>query len=125
MFQPAIDRHLFGLQRVFYATIARLLSIWVLAIVAFAAAPLCAQARAPIHKVPPNYPPIAKQMHITGTVVVIVTVDATGKVIKAESTSGNKLLATSAIDAVKQWKFAPGDANDTFPVSVDFGMDVN
>ena len=49
-----------------------------------------------------------------------VLVDPTGKVIKAESTSGNKLLAPSAIEAVKQWKFAPGDATDTFPVSVNF-----
>jgi TonB family protein len=125
MLQPAIDRHLFGLRRVPFATIARSLSILVLAIVAIAAAPLHAQARAAVHKVPPNYPPIARQMHITGTVVVTATVDATGKVLKAESTSGNKLLAASAIDAVKQWKFAPGDATETFPVSVNFAMDSN
>jgi TonB family protein len=64
-------------------------------------------------------------MHITGTVVVTATVDATGKVLKAESTSGNKLLSAAAIDSVKQWKFAPGDATDTFPVSVNFEMNDN
>jgi TonB family protein len=84
------------------------------------AAPLRAQERAAVHKVPPTYPPIARQMGITGTVIVTTTVDATGKVVKAESTSGNKLLAASAIDAVKQWKFAPGDGPATFPVSVNF-----
>ena len=73
----------------------------------------------------PDYPVIAKQMHITGTVVVTATVDASGKVLKAESTSGNKLLSGSAIDAVKQWKFAPGDTTDTFPVSINFAMDSN
>ncbi len=87
--------------------------------------PLHAQARAVVHKVPPSYPPLAKQMHITGTVVVTATVDPSGKVIKAESTSGNKLLSASAIDAVKQWKFAPAESTDTFPVSVSFAMDAN
>jgi protein TonB len=86
----------------------------------FAVSPMHAQERAAVHKVQPTYPPIARQLGITGVVVVTTTVDPTGKVIKAESTSGNKLLAPSAIEAVKQWKFAPGDATDTFPVSVNF-----
>jgi TonB family protein len=85
-----------------------------------AVAPLCAQERAAVHKVPPAYPAIARQMGISGTVIVTATVDASGKVIKAESTSGNKLLASAAIDAVKQWKFAPGDATATFPVTINF-----
>jgi TonB family protein len=90
------------------------------ALLPFAVKPLQAQDRSVVHKVPPVYPPIARQLGITGVVVVTTTVDATGKVIKAESTSGNKLLAPSAIDAVKQWKFAPGDGTETFPVSVNF-----
>jgi TonB family protein len=90
------------------------------ALLVFAAAPLHAQARSAVHKVSPTYPPIARQMGITGTVVVAVTVDPTGKVIKAESSSGNKLLANSAIDAVKQWKFTPADTTDTIPVAVNF-----
>lgn len=88
-----------------------------------AARPLRAQERSAVHKVPPIYPAIARQMGITGTVVVNATVDPTGKVLKAESTSGNKLLATAAIDAVKQWKFAPGDATQTFPVTINFEKD--
>jgi TonB family protein len=85
-----------------------------------ALAPLPAQERAAVRKVSPTYPPIARQMGITGTVVVTTTVDSSGKVIKAESTSGNKLLANAAIDAVKQWKFAPGDNTETFPVTINF-----
>ncbi len=91
-----------------------------LAILFLTLAPLNAQERAAVHKVAPTYPPIARQMGITGTVVVMATVDASGKVIKADSTSGNKLLATSAIEAVKQWKFAAGDGTLTFPVAVNF-----
>jgi TonB family protein len=98
----------------------RILPAGVVALLAFTAAPLHAQERSAVHKVPPTYPPIARQMGITGTVVVAVTVDPTGKVIKAESSSGNKLLANSAIDAVKQWKFTPAETTDTIPVSVNF-----
>jgi TonB family protein len=101
----------------------RLFATVAVALFAFAAAPLRAQSRPAVHKVSPTYPPIARQMGITGTVIVAATVDPAGKVIKAESSSGNKLLATSAIDAVKQWKFAPGDTTDTIPVSVTFEKD--
>ena len=103
-----------------FVNLARVLPLLALALLFFTFASLNAQERAAVHKVPPVYPPIARQLGITGVVVVTTTVDPSGKVIKAESTSGNKLLAPSAIDAVKQWKFAPRDATDTFPVSVNF-----
>ena len=103
-----------------FESLFRGLPLLALALLFFTVAPIHAQERAAIHKTPPVYPPIARQLGITGVVVVNTTVDPTGKVIKAESTSGNKLLAPSAIDAVKQWKFAPGDTTDTFPVSVNF-----
>jgi TonB family protein len=119
MSQPAIDRRPFTLRRAALA-VARALSVVV--IVIFAAAPLLAQNRAAIHKVPPTYPPLARQMRITGTVIVTATVDPAGKVLKAESTSGNKLLAGSAIEAVKQWKFEPANVTNTFPVSIEFQM---
>jgi TonB family protein len=101
----------------------RLLPSLALAMLALVAAPLAAQARSAVHKVPPTYPPLARQMGITGTVIVAATVDPAGKVVKAETSSGNKLLASSAIDAVKQWKFAPADTTDTIPVSVSFEKD--
>lgn len=104
----------------FAGKIVRALPLLALVFLARTVTPLQAQERAAVHKVAPVYPPIARQLGITGVVVVTTTVDATGKVIKAESTSGNKLLAPSAIDAVKQWKFAPGDATQTFPVNVNF-----
>jgi TonB family protein len=59
-------------------------------------------------------------MHIAGAILVSVTIDATGRVTKAESTSGNKLLVGAAIDAVKQWKFAPGDGTETMTVTINF-----
>jgi TonB family protein len=103
-----------------FTTILKSLPLLAIAFAIFASAPLHAQARPPIHKVAPVYPPAAKQMGISGTVVVMATVDASGKVIKADSTSGNKILATAAIEAVQHWKFAPGAGTDTLIVSVDF-----
>lgn len=117
---PAIHLRQSRLHHETFASVLLWFKFLIPAIALLAVAPLLAQERATLHKVPPTYPPIARQLGITGTVVVITTVDAAGKVVKAESTSGNKLLATAAIDAVKQWKFAPGDATQTFPVSVNF-----
>jgi len=90
------------------------------ALLVFAALPLHGQDRHAVSKVPPVYPPLARQMHITGVVKVLATIDASGKVTKAESPSGNKILALSAIDCVKQWKFAPGDGITTVIIDVDF-----
>lgn len=108
------------LRNAFLATSIRAIPLVAIAFLALAVIPLHAQERAAVHKVPPLYPAIARQMGITGTVIVATTVDASGKVVKAESTSGNKLLSASAIEAVKQWKFTPGDGTQTFPVSVNF-----
>ena len=84
--------------------------------------PLQAQERASIHKVPPIYPEMAKRMHITGSVKVVATVDAAGGVSNAQSDSGNKVLAQAAIDAVKRWKFAPGEGSSTVVVQINFDM---
>lgn len=84
--------------------------------------PLRAEDRQSLVKVPPAYPEMAKRMHITGTVKVVATVDAAGSVLKAESDSGNKMLAPAAIDAVKRWKFSPGEGNATVVVQVNFGL---
>ena len=120
MHQPAIHLRTNRMRPAFVAAIVRTIPLFAVVLLFFAATPLHAQDRHAVHKVPPTYPPIARQMGITGTVIVAATVDPSGKVIKAESNSGNKLLASSAIDAVKQWKFTPGDTTDTIPVSVVF-----
>jgi TonB family protein len=108
-----------------FASILKVLPVLALACLAFTAAPLHAQdkARAPVHKVPPVYPLVARQMGISGSITVSTTVDPSGKVIKAESPNGSKLFVAAAIEAVKQWKFAPAASTDTFPVTVNFQKD--
>ena len=79
-----------------------------------------AQDRTAVRKVAPVYPVTAKLMHISGNVIVVATIDATGNVVKTESDSPYKLLVGAALDAVKQWKFAPGDGTATIKVQVNF-----
>ena len=63
--------------------------------------------KAVINRVDPSYPPMAKQMKISGHVEVEVEVDADGQVEKVDIVTGNTLLASSCVSAVKHWKFSP------------------
>lgn len=55
----------------------------------------------------PAYPPMAKARHITGTVVVEVTIDEQGMPTEAIPVSGPEELRPTAVDYVKGWAFAP------------------
>ena len=65
--------------------------------------------KAIMSKTDPDYPAIARSMHLSGRAVVDVYIDSDGKVEKAEPVSGNALLTGAAVSAVKKWKF-----NNTF-----------
>jgi TonB family protein len=59
-------------------------------------------------KVAPAYPADAKEKHITGKVVLDVTVNEHGKVSTTKTKeSADPSLEKAAIDAVKQWEFEP------------------
>ncbi|HEV3470824.1 MAG TPA: TonB family protein [Pyrinomonadaceae bacterium] len=60
-----------------------------------------------ISRVTPQYPPIAKAARASGTVVVQITVDESGRVISASAVSGHPLLQQAAASAVRQWRFSP------------------
>ncbi|HEX8069266.1 MAG TPA: TonB family protein [Pyrinomonadaceae bacterium] len=60
-----------------------------------------------ISKPQPPYPPIAKAARASGTVVVSIVVDESGKVISAKATSGHPLLQQAAVQAAYQARFTP------------------
>jgi protein TonB len=60
-----------------------------------------------ISKPTPPYPPIARAARASGTVVVGVTVDESGKVIAAHALSGNPLLQQAAVQTAYSWRFSP------------------
>ena len=53
----------------------------------------------------PEYPPLAKQMRVTGEVRLDVYLNEDGSLDRIHVISGNALLAGAAQNAVKNWKF--------------------
>jgi TonB family protein len=60
-----------------------------------------------IHKVEPQYPPLALQNRTQGTVALRFVIDKDGKVQNPQVISGPKLLVGAAMDAVKQYRYKP------------------
>jgi protein TonB len=60
-----------------------------------------------IYRVEPKYPPIAQQAHIQGIVILTAVIDKDGIIQRLQLVSGHPMLATAAIDAVKQWRYKP------------------
>ena len=59
------------------------------------------------------YPPIAIAYDLQGVVVVQATITDAGRVADARVMQPASLLSQSAIDAVKQWEFAPSHRGGT------------
>ena len=77
-----------------------------------------------IHKVEPQYPAIAKQLHIEGTVIVKAIISRDGVITHAEAESGQTLLAQAALAAVRQWRYRPYYLNHE-PIEVETDITVN
>jgi TonB family protein len=60
-----------------------------------------------ISSVPPAYPALAKNQHVSGNVLVDALIDANGRVTTMKIVSGPTLLHQAAMDALKQWKYRP------------------
>jgi TonB family protein len=60
-----------------------------------------------IHEVKPLYPPQAKAAHIVGNVILSIGIDKDGYVEDVIVVQGHPLLIQSAINAVRQWRYAP------------------
>ncbi|HEY2545650.1 MAG TPA: energy transducer TonB [Candidatus Acidoferrum sp.] len=72
----------------------------------------------------PQYPPLARQTHAQGTVVVDAIIDEKGNVVQARAVSGNPLLIDAALKAVLQWKYEPTFLNGQ-PISVELEVQVH
>lgn len=58
-------------------------------------------------KVAPAFPAAARQLNISGTQDVEITVDESGSVVDAKVLKGNAIFSQASVSAVKQWKFTP------------------
>jgi periplasmic protein TonB len=64
-----------------------------------------------IHRVSPKYPASARSYALSGEVVLKGRITKDGNVDQLKTLSGNPLLATAAIEAVRQWKYEPYKVN--------------
>jgi periplasmic protein TonB len=71
-----------------------------------------------IRKLQPTYPPLAKTARIQGDVVLNAVISKNGAIENLRVMSGHPMLVTSALDAVKQWKYKPYILNGE-PVEVE------
>ncbi len=65
-----------------------------------------------VHSVPAQYPPMARQLHVEGEVLLNVNVDPAGTVSNISVVSGPPLLRDAATDCVKRWKYQPAMLGD-------------
>lgn len=75
-----------------------------------------------VKKVDPAYPPIAGQLHLSGSVKMVLQVTAEGKVENVHTVGGNAILAAAAEGAVKQWKYEAAPKESSEPVTITFEM---
>lgn len=80
-----------------------------------------------VHRVQPEYPPIAIAARKEGVVILEATVDATGAVRQVRVLRSEPLLDKAATEAVKQWRYAPLQLNGQahpfiLTVTVSFNM---
>ena len=71
-------------------------------------------------KVQPSYPELARKMKITGAVKIEVTVAPNGSVKEARIVGGHPVLANSALDAAKKWRFEPAASESTGVIEFKF-----
>lgn len=58
-------------------------------------------------RVAPVYPAAARQLNVSGSQDVEITVDEQGSVVEAKVLKGNAMFSTASVSAVKLWKFTP------------------
>ena len=68
----------------------------------------------------PDYPAIAAQMNLHGTVKLKIWINSDGSVRRLEYVGGHPLLAQAALKAVKEWKYEPGPKETTAQVELKF-----
>jgi periplasmic protein TonB len=72
----------------------------------------------------PNYPTLARQMKVQGSVVLQALIGKSGSIQDLQVLSGPSILSSAAQEAVKQWRFKPYYQNGQ-PVETQCSITVN
>jgi TonB family protein len=86
---------------------------------------ICQEEPAPakrevVSRVAPTYPELARRCNLRGDVRLTVSVAPDGKVMSASVAGGNPVLAEAAVNAVRNWKYAPAPHATTEQVELRF-----
>jgi TonB family protein len=73
-----------------------------------------------VTRVAPDYPELARRMHLQGIVKVEAVVRANGSVKSTRVLGGNPVLVDAALNAVGKWKFEPAQNETTEVVQLTF-----
>ncbi len=73
-----------------------------------------------VTQVAPVYPPIARNLRLSGTVRLYATVAPAGKVVRTEVIGGNPLLAQAATNAVSKFTWEPNAEETRELVEINF-----
>ena len=76
------------------------------------------EERKAIRNPTPAYPAFARELNLSGTVKIKAIISPDGQVKNVEVVGGHPLLVNAAVDAVKQWKYAP--AKTETPIELEF-----
>jgi len=60
-----------------------------------------------VHRVAPEYPPLAALTRVQGTIILEAMVGEDGRVQTVTLLRGQPILQEAAIEAVKQWRYQP------------------
>jgi protein TonB len=71
-----------------------------------------------VRRVEPLFPPLARQLRQSGKVELRAVVGIDGSIQELQVVSGHPLFVTSALEAVKQWRYRPTYLNGQ-PVEID------
>jgi TonB family protein len=78
------------------------------------------EARKLITHPEPEYPDMAKQLRLTGTVKIEVVIGTDGQIKNAKVLGGNPVFAEAALETLKKWKYAPASTETTTTLAFSF-----
>jgi len=76
--------------------------------------------RSVVRRATPVYPELARQMHLTGSVILRISIAADGSVGEIKIQSGHPILAEAATEAVRKWRYAPAPQATQSTVCINF-----
>ena len=71
-------------------------------------------------RVAPTYPELARRMNLRGSVKIMVTVLPNGELKDTKVMGGNPILVNAAMEALKKWRFEPGQEESSGTVEFKF-----